>query len=114
MSELKLNDPFIIGYNDHGYMFGVARVGERWVGFALAALSNGRDGMFLLPGISSDHRLGLADRERAIRMVGAVASAPEHGYGGIERWFVGEELRGKPDDFRCVECGEVGCSGEHF
>jgi hypothetical protein len=34
MNELKLND--------HGYMFGVARVGERWVGFALAALSTRR------------------------------------------------------------------------
>jgi len=114
MSGLELTDILKIGENDHGYSFAVGKLGGRWVGFAVGDLGEGKQGMFFLPGISEEYELGLTDRELAIRMTGAVAQSPEHGYGGIERWFVVEELRGRPEDFQCAECGEIACSGDHF
>lgn len=112
MSTIQVEDAFKVGENDHGYYFGVGRVGGRWVGFAVGDAGESGQMMFLLPGISEDYHLGLLDRDRAIRMTGAIAQSPEHGYGGISRWFVEESLRGKPEDFRCEDCQEVGCSGD--
>lgn len=101
-----------IGANDYGYWFGVGRMGERYIGFAIGELSNGDRMMFMLPGIAENHTLGITDRERAVKWTGAIAQDPTYGYGGISRWFVPEELRGKPDDFRCADCEEVGCAGD--
>ncbi len=67
--------------------------------------------LFMFPEIAENFTMGILDRERAIRMTGAIAEDPESGYGGVDRWFVGEELRGKPDDFRCEMCERVGCDG---
>lgn len=114
MSESGITEVLKIGDNSHGYWFGVGKYGSRWVGFAVSVVGEGRTGIFFLPGISEDYQLGLSDREKCIRMTGAVAQSPEHGYGGIERWYIGEELRGTPEEFRCAECGEFGCSGDHF
>lgn len=36
----------------------------------------------------------------------------EWGYGPVQRWFVHQDLRGRPEDFRCAECEEVGCRGQ--
>jgi len=102
-----LQDVFKIGENDYGYWFGVARMNDRWVGFAF-----GDNCIFFLPGVHECHELGLLDRDMAIKLTGANAQALENGYGGISRWFVDESLRGRPEDFRCPLCEEMGCQGE--
>jgi hypothetical protein len=97
-----------VGENDNGYRFAVAKIpGERWIGFA-----DSDYGAFVFPSISENHIMGIAGRELAIKLTGAIAQSIEHGYGGITRWFVEEELRGRPEDFTCDECGEVACDGE--
>lgn len=130
---LALHDVEIIGENDYGYRFGVGRLDTRWIGFALgsqyaeqvrAALeSEGlpvEPGMlFTFPEICEDFQLGIFDRRRCVLLTGALAQDPEKGYGGIEHWHVPEELRGKPDDFRCPHCDRIGCDGrecgeDHF
>lgn len=109
----ELTDIFIVGENDHGYQFGVGQLAGRWVGFAIGYRKDGKPvGLFFLPGISEDAHLGLLDRERAIRMTGAIACDPEHGYGGVARWFIEKARRGNPDEFRCERCGSVGCDGD--
>lgn len=111
-AQLDIQDTFKIGENDFGYSFAIGRLGDRWVGFALGDLGEGEQGCFFLPGVSEGYMMGLLDRERAIKLTGAIAQASEHGYGGIARWFVPPEQRGNPDDFRCERCEQVGCSGE--
>jgi hypothetical protein len=65
----------------------------------------------MFPAISEDYQLGLTDRELVIKLTGAIAQSVEHGYGGIARWFIPEELRGAPEDFTCERCETVGCRG---
>lgn len=111
-AQLGVTDIEKIGENDYGYWFGVGRICSRWVGFAMGALPEGDQMMFFLPGISESYELGVKERELAIKLTGAIALAGEHGYGGITRWFVPEELRGKPEDYRCLDCDEVVCAGD--
>jgi hypothetical protein len=111
MSEIKMTDRLDIGENDQGYKFAIAKIGERWVGFADGALENGDRIIFMFPHISEDYRMGLTDRDLVIKMTGAIAQANEHGYGGVARWFVPEDLRGRPEDFTCEYCESVGCRG---
>ena len=102
-----------VGANDDGYEFWVGRTGDRWLGFAVGKLhQDGTRGMFVFPELIEDFKMGLADRDDAIRMTGAVAQAVERGYGGIARWSVPIELRGDPEDYRCGDCGDLGCNGE--
>ena len=107
----ELSETVLVGENDYGYQFAVGRHGDSWVGFAVGTTEAGRM-LFLFPEISSGVVMGIGSRDEAIRMVGAIAEDPEHGYGGIDRWFVNESLRGTPDEYRCADCGEVGCNGE--
>lgn len=111
MSQIQITDRFDIGENDHGYKFAVGKIGERWVGFADGALENGDRMYFMFPAISEDYQMGLTDRDLVIKMTGAIAQSVEHGYGGVARWFVPEDLRGKPEDFTCEHCESVGCRG---
>lgn len=39
-SEIAITEPLKIGENDHGYWFGIGRLGERWAGFAVGALED--------------------------------------------------------------------------
>jgi hypothetical protein len=123
---LKIEELVVIGENDYGWRFAVGRIGERWLGLGLesantvAARCAFRDeGLPVEPGymhvigaVSRDHELGLPDKEAAIRLTGAIAQDPAHAFGGVERWLVPEALRGRPDDFRCGHCEEVGCNGD--
>lgn len=111
MSNIQITDRFDIGENDHGYKFAVAKVGGRWVGFADGELEDGNRMIFFFPRISEDYQMGLTDQTLTIRLTGAIAQSVEHGYGGISRWFIPEELRGKPEDFTCEHCESVGCRG---
>lgn len=111
MSDLKLDDGVVIADNEH-YQFCVARNGERWVGFAIGKTTGGQSMMFFFPEIAEGYRLGLASREEAIRMTAAIAQDPGHSFGGVGRWFIPEELRASPEDYRCRDCDEVGCRGE--
>jgi hypothetical protein len=107
---ITFEETLLIGENDRGYRFGVGRVGDRWIGFALGRTITG--GMlFLLPEIAVDHQLGLTLRDEAIRQVAAIAQDPEHAFGGVDRWYVAPELRASPDDYRCEHCGEILCGG---
>lgn len=122
---LQLEDVTVIGENDTGWRFAVGRLGTRWIGFgtgteygarARAAFrSEGLEPepgyMHVFPECSEGGQLGLADRERCIRLTGAIAQDPEHAYGGISRWHVPKALRGRPKDFRCANCQCVGCDG---
>ena len=103
--HVEITERVEVGENDHGYRFAVGRLESgRWVGFA-----DSDYGAFIFPGMATGCEIGTADRERAIRLTGAIAQSIEHGYGGVARWFVEDALRGKPEDFTCEECGEVGC-----
>lgn len=122
--QLDLTDVFFIGEND-AYRFGIGRLGDRWVGFAQegqasersrrAFRSEGMDvapGMlFFFPEVSEGFELGVADRQHAILLTGALAQDPENCYGGVEKWHVPEGLRGDPENFRCQHCDRVGCDG---
>lgn len=121
---LNLTDLCIIADNTHGWCFCVAKLNStRWVGFAapprsLAEKAFASEGLpvdpqmlMIFPEVSEGYRMGVLDRDLAIRMTGAVAQDPESCYGGIERWHVPEELRGKPEDFRCERCERIGCDG---
>lgn len=112
MASIELSDIIKIGKNDYGYEFAVGRIGHQWIGFAIGNL--GRDGkaIFFFPNIQEDCQMGVKDKTLAILLTGAIAKDPEQGYGGISAWFVGEELRGDPDAFRCTNCDRVGCDGE--
>jgi hypothetical protein len=127
-ADLSITEQTIIGENAY-YRFFVGRMGERWVGFAAESatahaarqllLAEGLnpipDKIFLFPDVSGQgdecHLPGVPDRARAIRMTGAIAQDPGHAYGGIDRWHVPDELRGKPEDFRCARCDWFGCDG---
>jgi hypothetical protein len=132
MLTLDLADLLEIGRNPW-YSFHVARHRDaredRWIGFAVGhdAKAADLDGatvnyagmvqgdkvpmLFVFPEVGSDGRLGLLDRDEAIRLTGAIAQDPEHGYGGVERWRIPEDLRATPDEFRCEHCNAVGCDG---
>ena len=106
MASIEIKEQFMIGENDHGYRFAVGKVGERWVGYAI-----GQDGIFFFP-MAENYIMGLTDRERAIKLTGAIAQSFEYGYGGVDRWFIDESLQGNPDDFTCANCGSVGCDAQ--
>jgi len=107
--RIEIEDALLVGENELS-KFLVGRVEGRWMGFALQG-PKGQGGMFVFTELHEGTQLGLLDRERAIRLTGAVACDPEAMYGGIDRWHVPAELRGRPDDFRCVLCSQVGCDG---
>ena len=112
IAKVELSDVVVIAENDYGYEFCVGRLGKIWIGCAVGTLDDGTQTVFLFDEISDDlASVGVADRELAIRMTGALADDPEQSYGGVDRWFVAAELRGKPDDFRCERCRRVGCDG---
>ena len=112
MSNLDLTDITKIGENDYGYEFAIGHIGGRWVGFALGRINETEKSCFFLLSISEGEEMGVKDKTLAILLTGAIAQSYEHGYGGIDRWFVGEELRGDPEAFRCVNCDGVGCDGK--
>lgn len=112
MNELNLSDVTKIGENNHGYEFMVGLLGGRWVGFAIGSENGVRIGLFFLPNIQEDFQLGVKDKTLAILLTGAIAQSAEYSYGGVARWFVGEDLRGDPEAFRCANCGSVGCDGK--
>ena len=104
---IQIAESLKIGENDYGYESGVCWFGNRWHGFALGSSGNEKM-LFLLPECEDDRKT-----DRLIKLTGAVAQSYERGYGGIQRWFVEESLRGKPEDFMCEECGSVGCTPEY-
>lgn len=115
--SMELQETIKIGENDYGYQFGVGRYGDQWVGFALGT-KEGEDRpsmMFVLPNVADERDgLGCRDRDKAIKLTGATAQYPSHGYGGISRWFIDERLRViDPSEFVCAECDTVGCNESH-
>jgi len=110
--DLELTNTLVVAENDHGYQFCVAQNADRWIGFAAGELDDGRRMMFVFPNVADGIRLGLEDRDEAIRLTTAIAAAPENGYGGIARYFVDEDLLGRPEQYRCENCDEVGCLGD--
>lgn len=103
-----------IGENDYGYWFGVGLLEERWIGFAVGKLEDGNEMVFWFPEIAEGHLIGLSDFDKAVKAASAIAQTPEHAYGGIQRWFIPEEFRGDPDDYRCTGCMNVGCPGDCY
>lgn len=109
---MELTERVEVGENGLGYRFAVGSIpdeggGVRWIGFA-----DSDEGAFIFSQISEGHVVGITDRDRAIRLTGAIAQSPEHGYGGVETWFVEEPLRGRPEDFTCENCRSIGCGGD--
>ena len=82
------------------------------VGFASSPLAGGGTFLEFFAEVSDGPVLGVEDRRRAVILTGAVARDPERGYGGVDRWEVPPALRGDPEDFRCEDCGAVGCPGD--
>lgn len=122
---MTLEDVLLLGEND-GWGFYVGRTNGRWIGFGgpssytllvrRALQSEGlipeQAGLFIFPEVCEGFALGVLDKDKAIRLTLAVASDPEHGFGGIERLHVPESLRPGPDEFRCWNCQTIGCNGE--
>ena len=122
--DLKIEEFEFIGRNDY-WQFAVGRCGDRWLGLALEgmAIQAAREAfrseglecqdpyMHIFSEVSDGTNLGMLDKRKAILLVGALAQDSEHDFGGIYAWLVPEELRGKPEDFRCATCGDVGCDG---
>lgn len=105
MTELNLKNTIEIGSNKHGYTFCAAQLEDgKWVGFA-----KGGGALFFFHQVSEGHQLGVKDRDYAILLTGAIAEDPESAYGGVEVWNVPPDLRGKPEDFRCERCDQIGC-----
>jgi len=104
---LRFEETLLVGENDSGYEFGVGRIGDEWIGFAKCGHA-----LWWFTMQAPRGRLGVPDRDEAIRQTHAYATAPENGYGGITRWFVQEDLRGDADAYRCPRCGAVFCNGE--
>ena len=122
--NLKIESFEFVGRNEH-WQFAVAKVGDRWLGVALEGkftrqardafqaqgLPVPDDYMHVFAKVSDGFELGMKDKNRAMLLVGAIAQDPEQGFGGVDEWLVPEELRGDPEKFRCLKCGEVGCNG---
>lgn len=112
---LAIEETVRVGRND-GWEFGVGRIGGRWIGFAVGVEpvedpAGPTRYMHLFPQVSEGYELGTPDRDKAVRLVGALAQDPEHGFGGVAEWFVPPGLRANPDEFRCKWCDDVGCDG---
>lgn len=105
MMSLDIKNTIPIGKNSQ-YLFGIGQIKDRWVGFA-----EGGGALFMFPQISQGHVLGLTDRDKMIRLTGAIAQDVGSGYGGIETWYVPLYLQGNPEHYRCKDCQEVGCEG---
>lgn len=105
MSELNLTNCFVIGRNAQ-YQFCIGQMGERWAGFAKAG-----EAIFLFSQVGDGYNLGFTSRQEALRMTSAIIQDGdiEGSYGPVEKWFIPEGARGDPDDYRCDECGEIGC-----
>ena len=122
--QLNFVDVVLIGSNDT-WRFLVARIdgGHRWVGLAAPRRSSSEQAfhdvgfpvspqmLMILTLVGDGCEMGILDRDLAIRLVGAIAQNAEDGYGGIDTWNVPEDLRGHPNQFRCVLCDRVGCNG---
>lgn len=111
--SLRVADAVIVGDNSRGYQFAVGKIADdRWVGFAIGRVEGQNKMLFFFSEIAdADYRLGILDRDEAIRMTSAIADDPEHAYGGIERWFADPALRATSDQYRCANCGTVACQG---
>jgi hypothetical protein len=107
-TPITIEEEVEVGTNGFGYTFCVGLVSGCWLGYARTG-----GGLFLMSEIATGHQLGIVDRDEAIRRVGALAQDPENAYGGIDLWFVAEDLRGDPEAYRCAECGRVCCDGDH-
>lgn len=110
-AAFDLTDVTIIGENDHGYRFAVGKRGHEWQALAIGKTEDETIGFFF-PNLCENRFFRDDPRETAILFAGAFAQDPENMYGGISRWFVPENLRGKPEDFRCPDCGSYDCD-EH-
>lgn len=109
MADFEFSETILIGENDL-YRFGVGRLADRWLGFAVGVVTD-MPLLFVLPDVSEGVDLGLTDKDKAIRLTGAIVQDHESAYGDIDRWHVPPDLRGNPDDFRCANCNRVGCDG---
>ena len=74
-AELQFEEVTLVGLNA-GYRFAVGRVKDRWLGFAIGELDGGERMLFIFPEIADGALLGLADKERAILLTGAIACDP--------------------------------------
>lgn len=122
--DLKIEDLEVIARNDK-WEFAVGRNGDRWLGvamegqfsrevksaFASQGLSVHPVYTHIFSEVSEGCELGMQDKTVAMLLVGAMAQCNSYGFGGIKEWLVQEELRGKPEDFTCEKCGDVGCDG---
>jgi hypothetical protein len=124
MPDLSITDLEVIADNDH-WRFAVGKLGEdRWCGFALPSRSPVEKAfigaglppidpqmVMFLPEVCEGFNAGVKDKNRAILLTGAVAQDVESCYGGVDRWYVPEELRGDPEKYRCKTCEKIGCDG---
>lgn len=111
MTTLKITEPQKIASNNQ-WDFAVARLGDRWIGYAMGDLEDGNKFMNLCPEVSDDYQIGCVEKSQAIRMLSVYLQDPENGFGDVEEWLIPAEERGNPEEYRCHECGRVLCQGE--
>lgn len=109
--DIELKEEVWIARTAH-YCWGVGRVGQRWIGFAVGPLIRDVERvLFAIPEISEGVMLGIEDLNRAVRMTSAYAASEESDFGLVTEWLIPEEDRGDPEDYRCDGCGQLFCDG---
>ena len=121
---LSITEQFVLAEND-GWRWCVGKLGNRWLGYAREGTHSefsrrafANEGLEVQPSmlmlfhqVADGCELGVLDRERAVKLVTALAADPESDYGDVLHWFVPVEERGDPEALRCKRCGDVGCDG---
>lgn len=114
-----------IAESDAGYEYFVARLqvrpaangfektnghefGARFIGLWKRAADNGEQTVAAMAEVSEDGILGVTSLSRAYLMASAILVA-SNVLPTPDRWFIGESLRGDPEDYRCPICGRVCC-----
>lgn len=109
-NSIYFKEMLLLAFSDH-WEFCVGRVGARWLGFAMGRIGPNRNFINIFHQVAEGHQLGLPDRDHAIRLTTALIEADVECMGAVTFWITSPELRGRPEDFTCAHCGEVGCDG---
>lgn len=108
--KLNLEDCRVIARTED-WKVCVARLEGRWIGVAIGEVGDSLEFCSVFPEVSANGMLGLASLQEAIRLTSALADDPEQGLGEVVEWLVADHERGDVEDYRCSNCGELGCDG---
>ena len=108
--ELRIDRLLMVGQNARGFEFSIGLLNHRWVAFVRRRMVYGTE-IHIFRARYESYTPSGSDliRARVIGMVAAIAQDPARGFGGVDEWYVEEELRATPEQYRCPHCGKVAC-----